>query len=89
MLHDKFENSVDSVTAPASECFSITPSDTNELAVATKAIYIGSGGDLAVIAVGSDTPVTFRDTITGSILDIRVRQVLVTGTTAQELIGLA
>ena len=44
MLQDKFENSVDSLTSPASNCFAIVPSDSSDLVNATKAIYIGSGG---------------------------------------------
>lgn len=89
MVQDKFENAIESLTSPASKCFEITPSDTEIFADATKAIYIGTGGDVALIAVGSDNPVTFRNTIGGSILDVRVRQVLATGTTAQDLVGLA
>lgn len=89
MVQDKFENSVDSLTAPASKCFTIAPSDSEFFAYSTKALYVGTGGDIALVTVGSDEAVTFRNTIAGSILDIRVRQVLATGTTAQDLVGLA
>lgn len=88
-MPDSFQNAADSLTAPASRCFAITPSDSAAIPVSTKAIYVGGGGDIAVLTVGSDTPVTFRNTIAGSILDVRVRQVLATGTTAQDLVGLA
>ncbi|MCL9998902.1 MAG: hypothetical protein NBV68_05940 [Erythrobacter sp.] len=89
MVQDKFANSADSLTSPASKCFAITPSDSEVFASSTKALYVGTGGDVALITVESDEAVTFRNTIAGSILDIRARQVLATGTTAQDLVGLA
>lgn len=89
MTQDKFSSAIDSLTAPSSFCFAITPDDNADLTQATKAIYVGSEGDLTVMTVNSDTPVTFSNTISGSILDIRVQRVLATGTTAQNLVGLA
>jgi hypothetical protein len=89
MPQDKFENTADSLISPASDCFGVTPSDSLDLARSTRAIYVGTGGDLKVLTIGSSSPVTFRNIISGSILDIRIRQVFATGTTAQDLVGLA
>ncbi|WP_086606502.1 spike base protein, RCAP_Rcc01079 family [Erythrobacter donghaensis] len=86
---DPFANAADSLTSPAGNCFAIVPSDTVDLPVNAKAIYIGSGGNLVVLAMNAAAPVTLRNTIAGSILDIRVRRILATGTTAQDLVGLA
>ena len=47
------ENSHDSPVAPAESCFAIEPDDAADLPRATKALFIGSGGDL-VLAYHSD-----------------------------------
>lgn len=75
--------------APAGHCFDIVPSDGVELSEVTKAIYIGSGGDVVLKSLGSTEFVTFRNVPAGFILDVRVRQVKATGTTAADLVGLA
>jgi len=89
MFNDPFRQSVDSPLAPAESCFAIVPSDSEDLPRATKAIYIGGGGDLTLIPVRGDAAVTFRNLASGSILDVRVRAVQVSGTTATDLVGLA
>ncbi len=89
MPSDKFDAAVDSVIAPARNCFSITPSDIGELAVLPKAIYVGNDGDITVRAVDGGSDVKFTNVRSGTILDIRVTSVRATGTTATNLVGLA
>lgn len=89
MFTDPFETTSDSPTAPASMCFAITPDDFADLPNATKALYVGQGGDITVMPLRSDTPVTFRNVASGAIVDIRVRQVFATDTSAADIIGLA
>lgn len=89
MFEDPFMMSVDSPSAPAALCFSVTPNDLADLPRATKAIYIGQGGDVALVSVRSDVPVIFRNVPAGAILDVRVQAVRATGTTADHIIGLA
>lgn len=88
MFKDPFAGTANSVIAPAADCFEIVPNDTNELSQATKAIYIGVGGDLVARSVNGSQDVTFRNLPGGSILDVRLRAVRSTGTTAGNLIGL-
>lgn len=89
MAFDSFNNLSTSSITPAENCFAITPHDTAELPRVTKAIYIGTGGDLRLLTASNDVPVTFRNVVSGSVLDVRVRGVLNTGTTASNLVGLA
>ncbi len=89
MQVDPFKNALDSLNAPASRCFAITPDDAAVLPIAPKAIYVGSGGDIVVQPLEGDEDVVFLNTISGSILDIRVRAVRATGTSAQGIVGLA
>jgi hypothetical protein len=86
---DNFGLSLDSLIAPARNCFSITPNDTATLAVLPKAIYVGTGGNLVIRAIDSTGDVTLANVASGTILDIRVTAVRATGTSASNLVGLA
>jgi hypothetical protein len=89
MPSDPFLSAADSLIAPARLAFTITPSDSVDLAAATKAIYVGTGGDLVLRAVGSTNDVTLKNVASGSVLAIRVQSVRVAGTTAADIVGLA
>lgn len=88
MINDPFKNTSDSPMAPAESCFSVTPDDTTELSICPKAIYIGTGGDITLIPLRGTVETTFRNLPDGSILDVRPRVVLQSGTTAADIIGL-
>lgn len=89
MPFDPFENSSDSLIAPAKTAFEIVPDDNADLEGATKAIYVGAGGDIAARPVDSDADVVFRNVVTGTVLAVRLRAVRNSGTTAADLVGLA
>ena len=88
MTNDPFESYGNSITSPAADCFAIQPSDTQDLPSATKAIYVGTGGDIVLRAVNGSADVTFANTISGSIIDVRARAIRLTGTTASDIVGL-
>lgn len=89
MIKDQFENYIDSPVAPAESCFAITPSNSQDLEIATKALFIGTGGDVALVPIRGTGPVVFRNVQSGSIIDVRVRAVKASGTTAENIVGLA
>lgn len=89
MASDPFLHLGQSSMAPSENCFAIVPNDTSELPYLTKAVYIGKGGDLVLLVGKSQQPVTFRNVLSGSVLDVRVRAVMSTGTSAGDLVGLA
>lgn len=89
MNTDPFSSASDSLIAPARIAFVITPEDALDLPSATRAIYVGTGGDLAVQSVGSDAVVILRNVPSGTILPIRAGAVRDTDTTAADLVGLA
>lgn len=88
MTFDPFDRSGDSLVAPAKHAFAITPQASGDLPSATKALYVGTGGDLTLRALDSDQDVTLRNVASGSILPIRIRAVRDTSTAAN-LVGLA
>ena len=88
MTSEILATSGDSLIAPASRAFSIAPSDVGALPIPAKALYVGTGGDLVLRAIGSSEDVTFRNVAAGSILPVRTIAVRVQGTTAGNLVGL-
>lgn len=89
MPTDPFRHTAASLITPAADCFAIEPQDDGHLPYATKAIYVGTGGDIVLRTVQANSDVAFRNVISGSILDIRVTAIRATGTTAQDIVGLA
>ena len=88
MENDFFAGTTNSLTSPAQSCFAITPADDQDLAQATKAIYIGQAGDVRLLALQDAEAVTFLNVAAGSVLDVRARRILATGTSASDMIGL-
>ncbi len=67
--------------------FAVTPSDAADLAAETRALYVGAGGDIAVVLASGDA-VTLSGVISGSLLPLRATRVKATGTTATQIVGL-
>ncbi len=84
---DEFESHTPGLTSPAASSHAIIPSDSNELNHATRIIYVGTGGDIAVKLVSGDT-ITLRAVQSGAMYPLRVAQVMATGTTASDIVGL-
>lgn len=89
MVTDRFDGYSNSLMAPAGVCFPIVPDDVAGLSEVTRAIYVGTTGNVVARAVNSTSDVTFANVPAGSILDIRVSHVRSTGTTAAQIVGLA
>ena len=89
MTNDIYATVGDSLIAPARVAFSIVPNDTEALGVTAKALYVGTGGDVAIRAAGSSSDVVLRNVASGSLLPIRVSAVRIVGTTAANIVGLA
>ena len=85
---DQFSNVVDSISAPASASASITPSDATPLAAIPRAIYVGTGGDLAMRGKRDAADQIWRNVPSGALLPFRPTYVRATGTTAANLLAL-
>jgi hypothetical protein len=79
---DTFANFQGGLQTPVRSSFVIAPNDTTELPFVTRAVYIGSAGNLTARLADDTAAVTFNGLPAGSMLPIRVRQVYATGTTA-------
>ncbi len=88
MIDDPFKSFIGNLISPSEDCFAIEPHDINQLAQAPKAIFVGQGGSITLIPLRGSSAVTFYNLASGSVLDVRPKAILATGTTAAELVGL-
>ena len=86
-MADKFQNQSDNVDLQARKLLAISPDNAVDLVNLPKALYIGVGGTIAIIAADDTESVTLT-VAAGSLLPIRAKRVLVTGTTATGIVGL-
>lgn len=84
---DRFADYPTNLVAPARDGVPVTPSDSVDLAIVPRALFVGQTGNLAAIMAGGQT-VAFQNVQTGSILPVRVQRVLQTGTTATGIVAL-
>ena len=89
------------ITSPARKAIAVTPSDTKDVTNSTgddaacyaKALYVGSTGDVAIVAAGDNsasgagTAVTFPAVPVGW-FPVQVRRVMSTNTSASDIVGL-
>jgi hypothetical protein len=88
-MADRFDTLLDSPTQPARNAFAITPDDGAEIDPLPKAVYVGTGGTIALRTIDGADDVTFKNVASGQTLDVRARFIRATGTSAADLIGLA
>lgn len=75
------------LTSPIMNAFAVTPHDTNALTNDSRAIYIGSGGNIVLVTTGGDT-ITLVGVLGGTIYSIRANIIKSTGTTATNIVAL-
>lgn len=74
-------------TAPIRRAVTVTPHDSNDMAIFSRAIWVGTGGDL--VAVFEDgVAVPFLNVPDGTLLPIVVKRVNATNTTASSIVAL-
>ncbi len=86
-MTDEFSHHSETLTAPATAAEALMPSDTVPLTFVTRALYVGQGGDVT-LRLRSDDVVVLRNLQAGVIYPLRIVQVMATGTTAADLVGL-
>lgn len=84
---DSFKNLSDSPDFSARKLVEVTPHNSNDLAYTTKALFIGTGGNIVVLAEDDTVAVTLKVT-DGQILPVRAKRVLATNTTATGIVGM-
>lgn len=83
-MTDTFADHTTDISSPPSNAQQISPSDSTDLPFVTRAIYVGTQGDLRVLTHNGQD-VIYKDLIGTKV--IRVARVFATGTTAGALIA--
>ena len=87
-MADQFSNNADQVSAPATRAIAVTPHDSNALADIPKALFVGTGGSIAMRGVNGSADQQWKNVPSGSLLPFRAQYVRATGTTAADLLAL-
>ena len=85
-MSDTFEGFRSGLESPATHITSITPSDSSDLAQASRAINVATAGTVRVTTVGGTTGTIF--VAAGMAFPVRATRVWNTGTTATGLVAL-
>ncbi|TMI98469.1 MAG: hypothetical protein E6G97_25945 [Alphaproteobacteria bacterium] len=86
-MSEKFLGLSAGLDSPYEGGFAITKSDATVFAQPTRGVWVGGAGDLAVTYLDGTTDI-LQSVPAGTMLRIRVKQVLSTGTTATKISGL-
>ena len=82
---DTFANQTPGISGPFLSAVAVTPHDSNELTHVTRALWVGTAGDLALVTQDGSA-VTFAN-FGPAWLPGRIRAVKATGTTANDLVA--
>lgn len=85
---DQFQHNSDAVSNPARSALAVTADDLVPFPALPKALFIGTGGDVRLLAADDDMPVIFANLPSGAILPVRAKQVFQSGTSAAQIVAL-
>lgn len=74
--HDDLKPGLDN---PGADAIAVTPDDNTDLVPSARGLYVGGTGNVAVMTIAG-TSITFVAVPAGSILPVRCKRVLATGT---------
>lgn len=86
-MPDPFASTQASITGPISNGAAVTPSDSTDLATSSRAIWVGTGGDVNLTTVENAT-VLLKNVPSGSLIPIRAARIRLTSTTATDIVAL-
>lgn len=86
-MADLYAHSSPGLNSPAVDGAMIAPNDSTDLPHVTRAIYVGQSGQISA-QLASGATIDLAAVPGGTMLPLRVRRVLSTGTTAGALVGL-
>lgn len=66
----------------------VTPSDSTPLPAGVRALWVGGAGDVAVVFVQGTAAVTLKAVDAGECLPVQVTKVMLTNTTATDIVAL-
>lgn len=85
-MPDIFEDRTGGLESPGYRAQDVAPSDNSDLAFTSRALFVGTPGDICLRTAGGDT-VTLRN-VGGGLVPLRVARVFATGTTAAGIVAI-
>lgn len=85
---DKYKEFPKSPVTPGRKAVAVVPSDSVDLLVYAKRLYIGVAGDVSVLAVGDTVAVVYKAHPVGYFDAVQVRRVNSTATTATNIVAI-
>lgn len=74
--------------SPALNAFAVIPDNSQELTHVTRALFVGTGGDINLVLRDDNNEVLLKNVPSGGLLPVRAKLVKSTDTTAQDIVGL-
>ena len=87
-MADPYNSFKEAVINPARNHAAVVTHNTNALTSVPKALFIGTGGNIALRAMDASADVLFKNVPSGSILPVRAKYVRTTNTTAADIVAL-
>lgn len=85
---DTFNGYQPSLDGPGSNLAAVTPNDSSDLTIHSRALWVGGAGNIKVDMVGIGTAITLSGIPAGTLLPIRVKRVYSTDTSATNIISI-
>lgn len=74
-------------SGPGVKWAAVTKSDNTVLAAGMRGIFVGTGGDLAIVGEDGNDEI-FKNILSGTLLPVGAKKVLSTGTTAADIVAI-
>lgn len=87
-MADNFASTAVGLTGPATRSGAVTPSDGVDLANVSRALWVGGAGNVAVMLRDDTVATTFVGVAAGTMMPLRVKRVMSTGTTATNIVAI-
>lgn len=88
-MADEYSGYNKGLTSPATKLRAVTPADDTDQDPVPRALWIGSAGNIAIIAADDSSAVTLLAVAAGTQLNIRAKRVMATNTTAGNIVALS
>lgn len=85
-MADAFGDRQAGLTSPANYAAAVTPNDDADLANTARALWVGTGGNIALVTAGGSA-VTLTNVPGGTMLPVRTARVKATDTTATGIVA--
>jgi len=72
---------------PCDEHFAVTKSNTTTYAPPIEVLFVGTGGDVALVLAESDDAIVYENVQNGQELYRKIKKVMATNTTAGDFVG--